>query len=144
MIAWGSDFHIGRTGRAGKAGQAITLVSTEEFRELMRIQKEVGADMRLETISGEGGVDEGTIDFVLQALEETAIHPEIDRVIEALAHLDQATFIKKALSYMLEQVQVGMGDQICYDQHHVDDLIRSYHDEQRAESSTKKKRKRRR
>ncbi len=136
---------IGRTGRAGKAGQAITLVSTEEFRELMRIRKEVGADMRLETITGEGGVDEGTIEFVLQALEETAIHPEIDRVLAALAHLDQATFIKKALSYMLEQVQTGMGDQIGYDQHHVDDLMRSYEDEQRqSKSISGKKRKRRR
>jgi len=136
---------IGRTGRAGKAGQAITLVSTEEFRELMRIQKEVGADMRLETITGEGGVDEHTIRFVLEALEETAIHPEIDRVLEALAHLDQATFIKKALSYMLEQVQTGMGEQIGYDQHHVDDLMRSYQDEQRqSKSGGGKKRKRRR
>ena len=37
---------IGRTGRAGKKGKAITLVSTEEFRELQRIQKEVGAEMK--------------------------------------------------------------------------------------------------
>jgi len=134
---------IGRTGRAGKAGQAITLVSTEEFRELMRIRKEVGADMRLETMTGEGGVDGGTIDFVLQALEETAIHPEIDRVLAALAHLDQATFIKKALSYMVDQVQTGMGGQIGFDQHYVDDMMKDYQSEKQ-HSSNNKKRKRRR
>jgi len=134
---------IGRTGRAGKAGQAITLVSTEEFRELMRIRKEVGADMRLETMTGEGGVDSSTIEFVLQALEETAIHPEIDRVLAALAHLDQATFIKKALSYMVSQVQTGMGGQIGFDQHYVDEMLESYESEKQ-HSSNNKKRKRRR
>ncbi len=134
---------IGRTGRAGKAGQAITLVSTEEFRELMRIRKEVGADMRLETMTGEGGVDSSTIDFVLQALEETAIHPEIDRVLAALSHLDQATFIKKALSYMVGQVQTGMGGQIGFDQHYVDEMLESYQSEKQ-HSSHNKKRKRRR
>ena len=134
---------IGRTGRAGKAGQAITLVSTEEFRELMRIQKEVGADMRLETMTGEGGIDSSTIEFVLQALEETAIHPEIDRVLAALAHLDQATFIKKALSYMVDQVQSGIGGQIGFDQRYVDDMMKSYQTEQQ-HSSNNKKRKRRR
>jgi ATP-dependent RNA helicase DeaD len=134
---------IGRTGRAGKAGQTITLVSTEEFRELMRIQKEVGADMRLETMTGEGGVDSSTIDFVLQALEETAIHPEIDRVLAALSHLDQATFIKKALSYMVGQVQTGMGGQIGFDQRYVDDMMKSYQTDQQ-QSNHNKKRKRRR
>ena len=134
---------IGRTGRAGKAGQAITLVSTEEFRELMRIRKEVGADMRLETMTGEGGVDSSTIDFVLQALEETAIHPEIDRVLAALSHLDQATFIKKALSYMVSQVQTGMGGQIGFDQHYVDEMLESYQSEKQ-HSTNNKKRKRRR
>ncbi len=134
---------IGRTGRAGKAGQAITLVSTEEFRELMRIRKEVGADMRLETMTGEGGVDRSTIDFVLQALEETAIHPEIDRVLAALAHLDQATFIKKALSYMVGQVQTGMGGQIGFDQNYVDDMMKNYQSEKQ-QSGNNRKRKRRR
>ena len=134
---------IGRTGRAGKAGQAITLVSTEEFRELMRIRKEVGAEMRLETMTGEGGVDGSTIDFVLQTLEETAIHPEIDRVLAALAHLDQATFIKKALSYMVGQVQTGMGGQIGFDQNYVDDMMKNYQSEKQ-HSSNNKKRKRRR
>ncbi len=133
---------IGRTGRAGRAGQAITLVSTEEFRELMRIQKEVGADMRLETISGEGGVNDATIEFVLQALDETAIHPEIDRILAALAHLDQATFIKKALSYLVEQVQVGLGSQIGYDQRSVDDLMR-HHQTAQHNSNTKKRKRRR-
>jgi len=135
---------IGRTGRAGKAGQAITLVSTEEFRELMRIQKEVGADMKLETLTGKGGIDDDTVDFVLQALEETAVHPEIDRVLSALSHLDQATFIKKALSYMIDQVQTGMGAQIGYDETSVDRLMRDYQAEERQSKNNNKKRRRRR
>ncbi len=136
---------IGRTGRAGKTGQAITLVSTEEFRELMRIKKDVGADMHLETITSEGGVDNDTIEFVLQALEETAIHPEIDRVLSALSDLDQSIFIKKALSYMVEQVQTGMGGQIGYDEHSVDKLIRNYQEEEKQNKSNKSnKRKRQR
>ena len=38
---------IGRTGRAGKKGVAITLVSPLEYKELQRIQEDVGSKLEL-------------------------------------------------------------------------------------------------
>jgi len=63
--------------------------------------------------------------------------------LAALAHLDQATFIKKALSYMVDQVQTGMGGQIGYDQQYVDMMLQTQQTEQQ-HSNKNKKRKRRR
>ncbi len=135
---------IGRTGRAGKSGQAITLVSTEEFRELQRIQKEVGAQMRLETLQvGGGEVTQESIDFMIQKLEETAIHPNIDQLLQSLSHMDQATFIKKALSYMISQEENSVGLQIGYDESDVKNMMFEHQKEQKLTGSNKRKKRRR-
>ncbi len=135
---------IGRTGRAGKSGQAITLVTTEEFKELQRIRKEVGAEMRLDTIRvGDGTISQESIDFMMQKLNEIAIHPNIDRVLHSLSDMDQATFIKKALSYMISQEQGSMGFQIGYDQNDVESMIVE-HERELKNAGSNKKRKRRR
>jgi len=135
---------IGRTGRAGRAGQAITLVTTEEFRELQRIQKEVGAEMRLDTLLvGDGTLSQESIDLLIQRLEETAIHPNIDKALQSLSHMDQGTFIKKALSYMLSEGQVSAGFQIGYDASEVEDMLQDHRHEQKKTGSNKRKKRRR-
>jgi len=135
---------IGRTGRAGKSGQAITLVSTEEFKELQRIQKEVGADMRLDTLSvGSGAITQESIDLMIQELNETAIHPQIDKVLHLLSDMDQATFIKKALSYMLAQKQGSTGIQIGYNASDVEKLLFEHQQEQKHSGGNKRKKRRR-
>lgn len=134
---------IGRTGRAGKSGQAITLVSTEEFRELQRIQKEVGAQMRLDTLQSTAGISQESIDFLVQKLNETVIHPDIDKALSMLSNMDQATFIKKSLSYMMSQEQGSMGTQIGYCESEVSDMMNEYKDEKRHTGSNKKKKRRR-
>ena len=134
---------IGRTGRAGKSGQAITLVSTNEFRELQRIQQEVGANMRLDTLQGSGGVSQESIDFLVQKLDETLIHTDIDRLLSSLSKMDQTTFIKKALSYMIAQEPSTTGNQIGYCQADVSGMMEDYQDEQRYTGSNKKKKRRR-
>jgi len=135
---------IGRTGRAGKSGQAITLVSTEEFRELQRIQKEVGAEMRLETLQAGGEtLSQESIDFMMQKLDETAIHPEIDKILRSLSNMDQVTFIKKALSYMISQEENSMGVQIGYDESDVKSMMFDHQKEQKHTGSNKRKKRRR-
>lgn len=134
---------IGRTGRAGKSGQAITLVSTEEFRELQRIQKEVGAQMRLDTLQSTAGISQESIDFLVQKLNETVIHPDIDKALSMLSNMDQATFIKKSLSYMMLQEQGSMGTQIGYCESEVSEMMNEYKDEKRHTGSNKKKKRRR-
>jgi len=135
---------IGRTGRAGKSGQAITLVSTGEFKKLQRIQKEVGAEMRLDMLEvGYGNISQESIDFMMQKLDETAIHPDIDKVLQSLSSMDQSTFIKKALSHMISQEQNSLGFQIGYSQSDVDNMLNNHHQEQKNTGSNKRKKRRR-
>ncbi len=134
---------IGRTGRAGRSGQAITLVTTDEFRELQRIQKDVGADMHLDTLKLESGaLSDESINFILQKLEETQINPEIDLALAKLSNMDQALFIKKALSYMISQEQAGLGVQIGYSESDVKAMINSYEAEEKQTFKNKRKKRR--
>jgi ATP-dependent RNA helicase DeaD len=135
---------IGRTGRAGKQGRAITLVSTEEFRELQRIRKEVGAEMQLATLRIEGGsVDDEAIRMLRERLDETAVHPQIDRILEGFSDMDRLAFARKALSYMLECESFGGGERLGYNEEELEAMLEAYQREQR-ESGAGKKRKRRR
>jgi len=135
---------IGRTGRAGKSGQAITLVSTTEFRELERIQKEVGADMRLETINSTTATySELDIEKLFTAIRGTPISENIDTVLEKFSSMDQAEFIKKALSYMLINSNTENGTQIGYSQSAVKEMMQVFEQEQKASQGNKKRKKRR-
>ncbi len=135
---------IGRTGRAGKQGRAITLASTEEFRELQRIRKEVGAEMQLATLEmGEGAVDDEAIRLLQERLDETAIHPQIDRILSGFTEMDQLTFAKKALSYMLECEDFTTGRRLGYDEEELERLLSEYEHRQRSATTAKKRRRRR-
>jgi len=135
---------IGRTGRAGKSGQAITLVSTNEFKELQRIQKEVGANMRLDTLQMEdSSTTDESVELLMQKLDETAILPNIDMVLSLLSNIDQGKFIKKALSYMLSKEPSAENVKIGYTQNEVDDMMCEYIGEQKHTTSNKKRKRRR-
>ncbi|ADV46511.1 DEAD/DEAH box helicase [Nitratifractor salsuginis] len=136
---------IGRTGRAGKRGRAITLASTEEFRELQRIRKEVGADMKLATlqVAGSGSIGDEQIEMLSQKLQETALHPMVDQVLAKMSDMDQSTFIKKAISYILETEEFDESDRIGYDEEELEALLGEFEATQRQSKSGKKRKRRR-
>ena len=134
---------IGRTGRAGKSGRAITLVTTEEFRELQRIRKEVGADMQLATLRVEGTIDPGSIKRIAEKLEITEIHPDVERVLAELSEMDQAIFIKKAISYIIGQEEFSGMARIGYDEEELKTMLDEYEREQSRNRSSKKRKRRR-
>jgi len=135
---------IGRTGRAGKQGRAITLASTEEFRELQRIRKEVGADMQLATLQVDGAsVDDETIRLLHERLEETAVHPQIDRILEGFSDMDQLQFVRKALSYMIECEDFSGSSRLGYDEDELEQMLSEYEAQQRSAGPGKKRRRRR-
>ena len=135
---------IGRTGRAGKQGRAITLASTEEFRELQRIRKEVGADMQLATLQVDGGtVDDEAVRLLHERLEETAVHPQIERILEGFTDMDHLTFVKKALSYMMECEDFTGSCRLGYDEEELERLLSEYEHQQRSANTGKKRRRRR-
>ena len=135
---------IGRTGRAGKAGKAITLVSTEEFRELQRIQKEVGAEMKLETITLSGGVAASEIDFTLlqKDVEGVEISPVALDFIDSMEEMDYHEFVERVVTLLINQKN-GVTNKIGYDQETVNNMIDSYQDEQKVARKNNRKKKRR-
>ncbi|MCF6206318.1 MAG: DEAD/DEAH box helicase [Sulfurovum sp.] len=134
---------IGRTGRAGKSGQAITLVTTEEFRELQRIQKEVGAEMRLATIQGGEGLDDASVEYLADEIRALPVHSEARRVIDALGDMDRELLLEKLVSVMIDREQHNVGSQIGFDQHTVDEMLESYENEQKSTRNSHRRKKRR-
>ena len=134
---------IGRTGRAGKSGQAITLVTTEEFRELQRIQKEVGAEMRLATIEGGTALDEGNLEYLADQIREMSIHNEADNLLNYLGAIDRELLLEKLVSYFITEEQKSIGSQIGFDQQTVDAMLQEYSSEQKSSKSAHRRRKRR-
>ena len=134
---------IGRTGRAGKAGKAITLVSTEEFRELQRIQKEVGANMILATISLDGDSTANTNDF--SALQNKVSNVDISDnaidFIDSMEDMDYHEFVERVVTVLLQK-ETSSANQIGFDQSTVKSMIESYHDDQKVARKNNRKKKR--
>jgi ATP-dependent RNA helicase DeaD len=135
---------IGRTGRAGKQGKAITLVSTEEFRELQRIQKEVGAEMKLATIDLDSTSTEFEVDFISLAktVRDVAIDDEAVDFIDSMEDMDYHEFVERVVSLLFQQKESSK-NQIGYDLDTVNSMLESYEDEQKVARQNNRKRKKR-
>ncbi|MEA3455343.1 MAG: DEAD/DEAH box helicase [Campylobacterota bacterium] len=133
---------IGRTGRAGKSGQAITLVSTGEFKELQRIQKEVGAEMRLAQIENGDGLSDASIESLVEKIRSSDIDPDIDLVLNAVAEMDQAVLLEKAISLLMSREESSSGERIGLDQNMVEKMMENYKDEKKSTRSNHRRRRR--
>ena len=134
---------IGRTGRAGKSGQAITLVSTGEYRELQRIKKEVGAEMRLATIENGEGMSESTLEGLAEKIRSSEVHPDVERMMERVKDMDHILLLKKLFSLLMDREKSNTGERIGLDQNMVDQMMDNYKDEKRSERSGGRRRRRR-
>jgi ATP-dependent RNA helicase DeaD len=134
---------IGRTGRAGKSGQAITLVTTEEFKELQRIQKEVGAEMRLATIQGSGGLDVAGFEYLAEQIRDIPVHSDAATLLGFMKEMDTTLLLEKLLSRLIEQEQNQFSTQIGFDQDTVDEMMEDYSTEQKETRGSNRRRKRR-
>ena len=134
---------IGRTGRAGKSGQAITLVTTEEFRELQRIQKEVGAEMRLATIKSGGGLDDSGREYLAEQIRDIHVHNDATAMLEYMGDMDKELLLEKLLSRLIVEEQNNVGTQIGFDQNTVDEMMQGYVGEQKATRNNNRRKKRR-
>jgi len=134
---------IGRTGRAGKSGQAITLVTTEEFRELQRIQKEVGAEMRLATLQGGEGLDDSGKEYLAEQIRNIHIHNDAADMLVYMNDMDKAMLLEKLMSRIIGQEQKNFGSQIGFDQDEVDQMMQGYTSEKKASRGNNRRRKQR-
>lgn len=134
---------IGRTGRAGRSGQAITLVTTEEFRELQRIQKEVGAEMRLATLQGGEKLDDAGKEYLAEKIRDIPIHKDAAEMLSYMSEMDKQMLLEKLMSHMIEDEKQHIGSQIGFDQDAVDEMLQGYMVEQKATRHNNRRRKRR-
>ncbi len=134
---------IGRTGRAGKSGQAITLVTTEEFKELQRIQKEVGAEMRLATIQGGTGLDDSGREYLAEQIRDIRIDKNAADMLAYMGDMDKEILLEKLISRLIEQEQHNIGSQIGFDQDTVNEMMQGYEGEQKATRNNNRRKKRR-
>jgi len=132
---------IGRTGRAGKRGQAITLVSTEEFKELQRIRKEVGADMKLATIEDNSHIDSSSIDDIAYKIRNSEVHPNVDKLLHTLKDMDHTLFLRKIASMVIDKEHKS-SNRIGLDKEMVEKMMDNYKDDKKLPNSNNRRRKR--
>ncbi|HIM93944.1 MAG TPA: DEAD/DEAH box helicase [Campylobacterales bacterium] len=137
---------IGRTGRAGKSGKAITLVSTTEFKELQRIQKEVGAEMKLATINWDEDDNDSQAVDSFKSLEEEVRNVVIDEIaldfIDSMEDMDYHEFVERVVTLILKRDKTTVSNQLGYDEDKVKSMIDEYQSEQKVARHNNRKKKR--
>ncbi|RDU74485.1 ATP-dependent helicase [Helicobacter anseris] len=99
---------IGRTGRAGKKGVAITLVTPLEYKDLKKIQNDVGSDLELYEIPQDKFLSKSTIQEILK----TKIDDKAFEIYEELKnHADASQITLKLISIYLKQKHIGLKKQ---------------------------------
>ena len=132
---------IGRTARAGKSGKAITLVSTQEFRELQRIKKAVGTEIALSTLYiGSNELSDDSLQILKDKIDEIKINEDIERVCNSLSDENKDLLLKKMLSYMIDKENILGGSMLGYDKDSVDKILKDYLQEQKVIKKRGKKR----
>jgi len=135
---------IGRTGRAGKSGKAVTLVSTTEFKELQRIQKEVGADMRLVTIGF--GIESLNSPFEFGSLESKVREATVDEraldFIDSMEDMDYHEFVERVVTLLMKSENSTSSNQLGYDENSVQSMLDEFQDDQKVARHNNRKKKR--
>ncbi len=130
---------IGRTGRAGNDGTAITLVSTQEYRELKRIQKEVGADLELSTFDVDSNLSKKErLEKLKESILDTPIDKDADTLLHTFQDMDRELLVKKLLSYILNIEKSSLKDKIGYDKGMVDKIFFNSKKSKRVKKSKKR------
>lgn len=132
---------IGRTGRAGKRGQAITLVSTEEFKELQRIQKEVGAEMKLATIATTLDVSDDTSSILLEQVMALPQTSGAKALLQYSSHIEPSVLLEKLMGYFISHQATS--EQIGFSQEDVSDMLDEMENSEGASKKRTRQKKRR-
>lgn len=97
---------IGRTGRAGKKGMAITLVTPLEYKELLRMQKEIDSKIELFEIPT---INENQI---IKTLHDAKVSEGIISLYEQLTEIfEPSQLVLKLLSLQFETSKIGLNQQ---------------------------------
>jgi ATP-dependent RNA helicase DeaD len=115
---------IGRTGRAGKKGIAVTLVTPLEYKELQRIKKIAGADIKMEIVPSLGDVKKAHSGKLLSSVLNARLGDEASALLNALEEqIDLQQIALKALSLLVEKQNIHGPDQIGLNAQRLDKLL---------------------
>ena len=104
---------IGRTGRAGKEGVAISLVTPHEFKQLLRIQKEVGSALINKEIPTSSEVKNKKQKSLLDQVLEQEVTTEAIELVNLLeSEVDLSTAALKLASIVVKNHEVEGSDRI--------------------------------
>ncbi|GHS88586.1 DEAD-box ATP-dependent RNA helicase RhpA [Campylobacterota bacterium] len=104
---------IGRTGRAGRKGAAVTLVTPLEFKELQRIKKNIGADIRREMVPSLGELKKAQSGKLLDSILHAHIGDEAQILLTHLEEqIDSRQIALKLVSLLIEKQNVSGPDNI--------------------------------
>ncbi|PAF49504.1 DEAD/DEAH box helicase [Helicobacter sp. 12S02232-10] len=99
---------IGRTGRAGKKGIAITLVTPLEYKELQRIQKDIGSKLELYEIP----MASTNGDKMLESILKAKVTDEVVSLYESLKDkIELSQLSLKLLALQFKSGKIGLSKQ---------------------------------
>ena len=121
---------IGRTGRAGREGVAISIVTPHEFKQLLRIQKEVGSALINKEIPTSSEVkakkQKSTLEKVLSQEVSTAAI-ELVNLLES--ETDLSTAALKLASMVIQNENVAGSEKIGKSKKEIEKLIAQFEKE---------------
>ncbi|MDR1451261.1 MAG: DEAD/DEAH box helicase [Helicobacteraceae bacterium] len=115
---------IGRTGRAGKKGIAITLVTPLEYKELQRIKKFAGADIKMQQVPTLGDVKKAHSSKLINSILGARLSDEARRLLTILEEqIDAQQLALKALSLLIEKQNISGPDSIGVNPQRLEKLL---------------------
>ncbi len=104
---------IGRTGRAGREGVAISIVTPHEFKQLLRIQKEVGSSLINKEIPTSAEVKNKKTKSLLEEILSQKVSKEAIELVELLeSQTDISTAALKLATLAISQESTQGSDRI--------------------------------
>ncbi len=94
---------IGRTGRAKRDGIAMMLVTPHELRELKRIQKDVGSELKLETIPQKNAKLEDRLKSLFEMVGSEKSSESAETILDAMLKKDDVKVVATKLVSLLEK-----------------------------------------
>ncbi|MDR2034437.1 MAG: DEAD/DEAH box helicase [Helicobacteraceae bacterium] len=127
---------IGRTGRAGKKGIAVTLVTPLEYKELQRIKKIAGSDIRRESVPTLGDVRKAHSGKLINSVLNARLNEEAQHLLNALEEqIDIQQLALKALSLLIEKQNITGPDSIGLTAQRLEKMLNDQRRDHRPSSS---------
>ena len=121
---------IGRTGRAGREGVAISIVTPHEFKQLLKIQKEVGSALINKEIPTSSELKSKKQKTAIETILSQEINKEAIELLNLLeGEVDISTAALKLASMVIKNEKVSPKEKIGKSKKEIEKLIAQFENE---------------